>query len=64
MIVICGTARGGSTLLWQICDQICKDYDWESVTDQNTLFSKVTSLSGTNTILKTYFMYNDLDSYI
>jgi galactitol-specific phosphotransferase system IIB component len=64
MIVVCGTARGGSTLLWQICDQICKDYDWESLTDQNTLFSKVRGLAGTNTILKTYFMYNQQDSDI
>jgi len=64
MIVVCGTARGGSTLLWQICDEICKDYGWESLTDQNTLFSKVRSLAGTSTILKTYFMYNDLDSNI
>jgi len=64
MIVICGTARGGSTLLWQICNQLCKDYDWQSITDRNTLFSKVRSLSGTNTILKTYFMYNQSDSDI
>jgi len=64
MIVICGMARAGTTLLWQISEQICSSHGWVACTDHNTLFSKVRDLSGTDTVLKTYFIDNGVDSDI